>query len=149
MKGTAPRGRWAAEDAEHAAALSASAKERAENIMVVDLLRNDMGRIAGNRQRGGSATVAGRAAPLGLATHVNRHREDTTRDRTRRRLRGLVPLRLGNRCPQDLGDGHHRRGRARPSRRVLRRGRVASTGPVRFETSRRLGRVSPSVFALP
>ena len=46
MKGTAPRGRWAAEDAEHAAALSTSAKERAENIMVVDLLRNDMGRIA-------------------------------------------------------------------------------------------------------
>jgi para-aminobenzoate synthetase/4-amino-4-deoxychorismate lyase len=46
MKGTAPRGRWAAEDAEHAAALFGSAKERAENVMVVDLLRNDMGRIA-------------------------------------------------------------------------------------------------------
>jgi len=46
MKGTAPRGRSAAEDAEHAAALSTSAKERAENVMVVDLLRNDMGRIA-------------------------------------------------------------------------------------------------------
>jgi para-aminobenzoate synthetase / 4-amino-4-deoxychorismate lyase len=46
MKGTAPRGRWAAEDAGHAAALCASAKERAENVMVVDMLRNDMGRIA-------------------------------------------------------------------------------------------------------
>ena len=46
MKGTAPRGRSAPEDAEQAAALSTSAKEQAENIMVVDLLRNDMGRIA-------------------------------------------------------------------------------------------------------
>lgn len=46
MKGTAPRGRWAAEDAGQAAALHTSTKERAENVMVVDLLRNDIGRIA-------------------------------------------------------------------------------------------------------
>ncbi len=46
MKGTAPRGRWPAEDAERAAQLAASAKDRAENVMIVDLLRNDLGRIA-------------------------------------------------------------------------------------------------------
>ena len=47
MKGTAPRGRSGGRGrAEQAAALSTSAKEQAENIMVVDLLRNDMGRIA-------------------------------------------------------------------------------------------------------
>ncbi len=46
MKGTATRGRWPAEDAEHAAALRFSDKERAENAMIVDLLRNDLGRIA-------------------------------------------------------------------------------------------------------
>ena len=46
MKGTAPRGRWSGEDAARAVALSTSPKERAENIMVVDLLRNDLGRIA-------------------------------------------------------------------------------------------------------
>jgi para-aminobenzoate synthetase/4-amino-4-deoxychorismate lyase len=46
MKGTAPRGRWAAEDAVCASRLLASPKERAENAMVVDMLRNDMGRIA-------------------------------------------------------------------------------------------------------
>jgi len=45
MKGTAPRGRWLAEDEEAAARLVASAKERAENAMIVDLLRNDLGRI--------------------------------------------------------------------------------------------------------
>ncbi|HEV8648457.1 MAG TPA: aminodeoxychorismate synthase component I [Actinomycetes bacterium] len=55
MKGTAPRGRWLAEDEEIAARLVASAKERAENAMIVDLLRNDLGRIC----RPGSVEVAG------------------------------------------------------------------------------------------
>jgi para-aminobenzoate synthetase/4-amino-4-deoxychorismate lyase len=53
MKGTAPRGRWLEEDRLRAAALRASAKERAENLMIVDLLRNDLGRIAAT----GSVTV--------------------------------------------------------------------------------------------
>ena len=55
MKGTRPRGRWPAEDAAQAAALTASAKDRAENVMIVDLMRNDLGRIA----RPGSVTVTG------------------------------------------------------------------------------------------
>lgn len=46
MKGTARRGRWLAEDDARAHALAASEKERAENVMIVDLLRNDIGRIA-------------------------------------------------------------------------------------------------------
>lgn len=46
MKGTAPRGRWPAEDEAVAARLLASAKDRAENAMIVDLLRNDLGRVA-------------------------------------------------------------------------------------------------------
>jgi para-aminobenzoate synthetase/4-amino-4-deoxychorismate lyase len=46
MKGTAARGSTAEEDAAAAAALRGSAKERAENVMVVDLLRNDVSRIA-------------------------------------------------------------------------------------------------------
>lgn len=46
MKGTASRGRWPGEDEQHVRALRTSAKERAENIMIVDLLRNDLGRIA-------------------------------------------------------------------------------------------------------
>ena len=46
MKGTAPRGADALADAALAAQLKASAKERAENVMVVDLLRNDLSRVA-------------------------------------------------------------------------------------------------------
>uniref|UniRef100_UPI000CEBBF7E aminodeoxychorismate synthase component I n=1 Tax=Blastococcus atacamensis TaxID=2070508 RepID=UPI000CEBBF7E len=46
MKGTAARGRTTAEDREQSGRLLSSTKERAENLMIVDLLRNDLGRIA-------------------------------------------------------------------------------------------------------
>lgn len=46
MKGTAPRGNSATSDADLANALRASPKEQAENVMVVDMLRNDVSRVA-------------------------------------------------------------------------------------------------------
>ena len=46
MKGTAPRGADDAADDVLADALVASPKDRAENLMIVDLLRNDLGRVA-------------------------------------------------------------------------------------------------------
>jgi para-aminobenzoate synthetase/4-amino-4-deoxychorismate lyase len=46
MKGTAPRGATAAEDEALAERLRGSPKEQAENVMIVDLIRNDLSRVA-------------------------------------------------------------------------------------------------------
>nr|WP_241973847.1 aminodeoxychorismate synthase component I [Aliidiomarina iranensis] len=45
IKGTRPRGKDAADDASSAEILKNSAKDRAENLMIVDLLRNDLSRV--------------------------------------------------------------------------------------------------------
>lgn len=50
MKGTAPRGRWTKEDLARADTLRTSEKNRAENVMIVDLCRNDLTRVC----RGGT-----------------------------------------------------------------------------------------------
>jgi para-aminobenzoate synthetase/4-amino-4-deoxychorismate lyase len=55
MKGTRLRGRYPEEDATIARELADSAKDQAENVMITDLLRNDLGRIA----RTGSVSVPG------------------------------------------------------------------------------------------
>jgi anthranilate synthase component I len=47
IAGTRPRGRTAIEDAENRASLLADPKERAEHLMLLDLGRNDVGRVAG------------------------------------------------------------------------------------------------------
>lgn len=48
MKGTRPRGLYPQADERERQALSLSTKDKAENIMIVDMIRNDLGRIACN-----------------------------------------------------------------------------------------------------
>lgn len=48
IKGTAPRGKTAEEDCSMAEELRKDPKERSENVMIVDLVRNDLSRIAEN-----------------------------------------------------------------------------------------------------
>jgi anthranilate/para-aminobenzoate synthase component I len=71
IKGTAARGRAAGEDEAARVHLLESAKDRAENVMITDLLRNDLGRVA---LPGGVTTTA--LADLRTFAHLH-HLEST------------------------------------------------------------------------
>ncbi|CAG2129697.1 Isochorismate synthase MenF [Cupriavidus yeoncheonensis] len=81
MKGTAPLSGNAEKDAQAAAALAADAKNRAENVMIVDLLRNDLGRIA----QPGSVAVPDRfvVQPFGAVLQMTSTVTATARPDTR------------------------------------------------------------------
>jgi para-aminobenzoate synthetase/4-amino-4-deoxychorismate lyase len=85
MKGTAPRGNSLAEDAANAMALQHSAKERAENVMIVDLLRNDVSRIAQPH----SVTVPRLFDVLSLPTVLQMTSDVVARTREGTRLRDV------------------------------------------------------------
>ena len=74
MKGTAPRGRTTREDRDIAEWLHGDAKNRSENVMIVDLVRNDLGRVAQDRERERRRALRRRALPHALADDLDRQR---------------------------------------------------------------------------
>ena len=128
IKGTRPRGQDPAADARLAAELRASEKDRAENVMIVDLARNDLGRVA----RYGSVAVE---QLFGLEAHPGvHHLVSTVSARLRpgigagRRRAGDLSARLRDGGAEGAGDRDHRRARAGPARPVLRRDRLDRAG---------------------
>jgi para-aminobenzoate synthetase/4-amino-4-deoxychorismate lyase len=71
MKGTRPRGQGEGEDRALAAELAASVKDKAENLMIVDLMRNDLSRVA----EAGSVRVE---APFAIETYPTLHTMTST-----------------------------------------------------------------------
>jgi para-aminobenzoate synthetase/4-amino-4-deoxychorismate lyase len=85
MKGTRPRGRTAEEDAGLAAELAASVKDKAENLMIVDLMRNDLSRVAD----AGSVRVE---KPFAVESYPTVHQMVTTVRATLREGLGAIDM---------------------------------------------------------
>ena len=120
IKGTRPRGRDRADDRALACELLGSAKDRAENVMIVDVLRNDLGRVAGPAASRAAAVPAGadggRPAPRIAVTGSLAPGRDPFD-----LLVACFPGRLDHGRAEDPGDGDPRGARARPPRPLYRR----------------------------
>ena len=124
LAGTRPRGATAAEDAALEKELRSSEKERAEHIMLVDLGRNDIGRVSepGSVQVSDLMEVERYSHVMHLVTHVQgRLRKGTNAFEA---LTGLFPGRDGFRRSQDKSDGDHRGARTGETRPICRRSRL-------------------------
>ena len=128
MKGTAPRAGTLEADAEVRHALSKDVKNRAENLMIVDLMRNDLGRIADL----GSVSVTDLFT---VETFKTLHQMTSgvrarlkSRHRPRRYSEGDLSSGLGDRRAQNPRDGTDPRTRDGSARRLLRRHRPLFAG---------------------
>ena len=124
IAGTRPRGATPEEDRHLERELRADDKERAEHVMLVDLGRNDLGRVClpGTVKVADYMNVDRYSHVMHLVSTVTGQlKPGTTRVRPRARH---VPGGDGQRRAEDPRDGDHREARAAPPRAVRRDGRV-------------------------
>ena len=112
IKGTRPRGVGPEHDAALGLALRESAKDQAENLMIVDLMRNDLSRVCAP----GTVRVPELFALEQLrdrpSSGVDGRRRARAGHRCARSAAGGVSRRLDHRRAQGARDGDHRRARA-------------------------------------
>ena len=125
IAGTRRRGHTTQEDDQLAAELMADEKERAEHVMLVDLGRNDVGRVSEPGTVAGEAVHGGGALLPRDAPGVARLRPAAIRPAARGRPAGGIPGRHRIRRPEDPRHGDHRGAGARRPRTLRRRGRLS------------------------
>jgi Anthranilate/para-aminobenzoate synthases component I len=111
MKGTAPRSADPVADRHAAEFLANDPKNRAENVMIVDLLRNDLSRVAQTGSVHVPALFFGRTVCVGLANDLYGAFDAARRHDFRRDCARAVSLRFDHRCAEASHDAIDRRAR--------------------------------------
>ncbi len=124
IAGTRRRGVDRAEDEALAADLMADPKELAEHLMLLDLGRNDVGRVATHRHGAGHREDEGRVLLPRHAHRLERRGRHPPRLRRAGRADGGLPGGNRQRGAEGPGDGDHRRAGARAPRLLRRRRRL-------------------------
>ena len=134
IKGTTPRDPDPARDAELRARLAREPKFRGENLMIVDLLRNDLSMVCAPGTRRGAGPDARRVLPERAPARLDGARPAARRRHDGRGAARALPGRLDDRRAQAAHDGDHRR-RSRPRRAGRTPARSAGWPPTAAPTS--------------